>query len=109
MHRWLDNYRPATEHYRHKNTCEFAAARVLECQVFRVPHARGNEPAIANHSAARGEMATRGLYVFKHESRLGDEAALKLLDRIKANKTKDVPRGFEDYEVSVDKRTCPPA
>ena len=54
-------------------------------------------------------MATRGLYVFKHESRLGDEAALKLLDRIKANKTKDVPRGFEDYEVSVDKRTCPPA
>ena len=52
-------------------------------------------------------MATRGLYVFKHESHLGNEAALKLLDRIKANKTKNVPRGFEDYEVPVDKKTRP--
>ena len=56
-----------------------------------------------DRSAARGEMSTRGLYVFKHDSELGNAHALALFDRIKI-KRKDgveVPRAFADYEVSV--------
>ncbi|WP_083821510.1 type I-C CRISPR-associated protein Cas7/Csd2, partial [Legionella drancourtii] len=36
-----------------------------------------------DRSAARGDMATRGLYVFKHESKLGNAQAHTLFDRIK--------------------------
>lgn len=56
-----------------------------------------------DRSAARGEMSTRGLYVFKHDSELGNAHAHALFDRIKI-KRKDgveVPRMFADYEVSV--------
>ena len=56
-----------------------------------------------DRSAARGEMSTRGLYVFKHDSELGNAHAHALFDRIKI-KRKDgveVPRAFADYEVSV--------
>lgn len=37
-----------------------------------------------DRSAARGEMATRGLYVFKHEGKLGNAPAYSLFERIKA-------------------------
>lgn len=60
-----------------------------------------------DRSAARGEMATRGLYVFKHESELGNAPAFALFERIKAEKKKDVPRSFADYEVSVDEVAMP--
>jgi CRISPR-associated protein Csd2 len=56
-----------------------------------------------DRSAARGEMATRGLYVFKHDSELGNAPAHVLFERIRP-KLKDsvsVPRSFEDYEVAV--------
>jgi CRISPR-associated protein Csd2 len=36
-----------------------------------------------DRSAARGEMATRGLYVFKHDSELGNAHGTCLFDRIK--------------------------
>ncbi len=57
-----------------------------------------------DRSAARGEMATRGLYVFKHDSELGNAHAHALFDRIKIKRKDDVdvPRSFGDYEVSVD-------
>ena len=63
-----------------------------------------------DRSAARGEMATRGLYVFKHDSELGNAHAFALFDRIKI-KRKDgveVPRAFEDYEVTVAEDNLPP-
>jgi len=62
-----------------------------------------------DRSAARGEMATRGLYVFKHESKLGNAPAHALFERIKPKLKEgvDVARGFDDYEVSVDETGLP--
>jgi CRISPR-associated protein Csd2 len=62
-----------------------------------------------DRSAARGEMATRGLYVFKHDSELGNAHAHALFDRIKIERKKDteVARSFSDYEVSVDDSNLP--
>jgi CRISPR-associated protein Csd2 len=54
-----------------------------------------------DRSAARGEMATRGLYVFKHASELGNAHAHELFKRISARKTTDVPRSFDDYNIAV--------
>lgn len=54
-----------------------------------------------DHSAARGEMATRGLYVFKHDSHLGNAPAHKLFELIHA-KLKDEtkpPRDITNYEI----------
>lgn len=62
-----------------------------------------------DRSAARGEMSTRGLYVFKHDSELGNAPAHALFERIKP-KLKDgvtVPRSFSDYEVAVDDSGLP--
>lgn len=56
-----------------------------------------------DHSAARGEMATRGLYVFKHEGSLGNAPAHKLFDLIQPelrDRTKP-PRDFTDYQVKA--------
>jgi CRISPR-associated protein Csd2 len=60
-----------------------------------------------DRSAARGEMSTRGLYVFKHDSELGNAHAHKLFERIKATKKVDVPRNFSDYDVAVDESAMP--
>lgn len=62
-----------------------------------------------DRSASRGEMATRGLYVFKHEGKLGNAPAYSLFERIKAElKDKDsVPRSFSDYTVTVDADNLP--
>ncbi|QTR49130.1 type I-C CRISPR-associated protein Cas7/Csd2 [Candidatus Thiothrix anitrata] len=62
-----------------------------------------------DRSAARGEMSTRGLYVFKHEGKLGNAPAYSLFERIKAElKDKDsVPRNFSDYTVTVDADNLP--
>lgn len=60
-----------------------------------------------DRSAARGEMSTRGLYVFKHDSELGNAHAHKLFERIKVKKKADVPRGFSDYAVEVDESDMP--
>src|SRR3989338_686177 len=57
-----------------------------------------------DRSAARGEMSTRGLYVFKHGSELGNASAHDLFDHISVQ-LKDgvaVPRDFNDYSVTVD-------
>ena len=60
-----------------------------------------------DRSAARGEMATRGLYVFKHEGKLGNAPAYSLFERIKAEKQVEVPRSFKDYMVTVDADNLP--
>ena len=62
-----------------------------------------------DRSAARGEMATRGLYVFKHASQLGNARAHSLFARIQP-KLKEgiiVPRDFDDYSVSVNEADLP--
>lgn len=56
-----------------------------------------------DRSAARGKMCMRKLYVFKHESVLGNAPAHVLFDKIKVEKNSDAaPRSFSDYNVSVD-------
>lgn len=62
-----------------------------------------------DRSAARGEMATRGLYVFKHDSQLGNAHAHSLFARIqpKLKGSVIVPRDFNDYTVSVDETELP--
>jgi CRISPR-associated protein Csd2 len=51
----------------------------------------------------------RGLYVFSHESKLGNAPAHKLFDRItaKLSKPNEPPRKFGDYEVSIDEADLP--
>lgn len=60
-------------------------------------------------SAARGEMTTRGLYVFKHNSELGNAPAVTLFERIvpKLKEGVSVPRNFDDYDVAVDEASMP--
>lgn len=60
-----------------------------------------------DRSAARGEMATRGLYVFKHDSELGNAPAHALFERFQATKNTDVPRSFKDYDVTVNDTDLP--
>ncbi len=56
-----------------------------------------------DRSAARGKMCMRKLYVFKHDSELGNAPAQALFDKIKVERTgSSVPRSFTDYTVTVD-------
>jgi CRISPR-associated protein Csd2 len=58
-----------------------------------------------DHSAARGEMASRKLVVFEHESALGNSPAHVLFGRIKITRkdTTKPARAYSDYEVTLDK------
>ena len=62
-----------------------------------------------DHSAARGNMATRELIVFRHESELGNAPAYRLFDRVHVSKKrKETPaRSYQDYEVHVDTENLP--
>jgi CRISPR-associated protein Csd2 len=67
-----------------------------------------------DRSAARGEMAARGLIVFKHEGKMGNAPAHKLFELVTVErKDKEAAaagtpaRGFEDYTVAIDKEGCP--
>ncbi|QAU35119.1 type I-C CRISPR-associated protein Cas7/Csd2 [Janthinobacterium sp. 17J80-10] len=62
-----------------------------------------------DRSAARGEMSTRGLYVFKHDLELGNAPAHSLFGRIRATRKEgvDVPRSFADYDVMVQDADLP--
>ena len=54
-----------------------------------------------DRSAARGLMSCRGLYIFTHESPLGNAPANTLFDKLKVGGV-EVPRKFEDYTVSLE-------
>lgn len=61
-----------------------------------------------DRSAARGEMTTRGLYVFKHDSELGNAPAHNLFDLIQVKKNTEEPaRDFADYTVTVNETALP--
>ncbi len=74
-----------------------------------------------DHSAARGEMATRKLIVFKHGDALGNAPAHALFDRIKVGRSIDgafreidsrldnqpPARKFADYAIEIDREGLP--
>ena len=57
-----------------------------------------------DRSAARGEMATRGLYVFQHDSELGNAPAHALFERLQVQPQEAgaVARSFDAYAVTFD-------
>jgi len=73
-----------------------------------------------DRSAARGEMAARKLFVFRHDSALGNAPAHALFDAVKVERvdadglphecsSADMPaRGFADYRVTVARDALPP-
>ncbi len=74
-----------------------------------------------DRSAARGEMATRRLIIFKHDNALGNAPAHSLFDRIRIGRNVDgefrtidrrldnLPpaRAFSDYIITIDRETLP--
>ena len=62
-----------------------------------------------DRSSARGMMACRGLYVFSHESKLGNAPAAGLLDRVVVRRREGVEaaRRYADYEVAVTEAALP--
>lgn len=63
-----------------------------------------------DHSAARGEMATQKLIVFRHDSELGKTPAQKLFSLVTVSrKDESKPaRSFSEYQVHIDKNNVPP-
>jgi CRISPR-associated protein Csd2 len=57
-----------------------------------------------DHSAARGKVSMRRLYVFKHDNILGNCPSNLLFDKITVEEKNPgtPPRCFADYEISVD-------
>lgn len=75
-----------------------------------------------DRSAARGEMATRRLVVFRHASALGNARAQDLFARVRAWRVRDgerrapgsdsisgwpVARSFDDYAITVEREGLP--
>lgn len=62
-----------------------------------------------DRSATRGEMATRKLLVFEHESPLGNAPAHALFARITARRKneKRPARDISDYEIAIDREGLP--
>ncbi len=60
-----------------------------------------------DRSAARGQMSTRGLYVFEHESELGNAPAYSLFERlsIAPKEPGTIVRNFDAYTVRFDNQT----
>jgi len=62
-----------------------------------------------DRSAARGLMSTRGLYVFEHESPLGNAPAHALFERVSVTQKDPAKpaRAFSDFEVKVSADALP--
>lgn len=62
-----------------------------------------------DHSAARGFMSIRGLYVFTHDDALGNAPTHVLFDRLSVAKKPGVEsaRSFKDYLVTCDEGNLP--
>jgi CRISPR-associated protein Csd2 len=61
-----------------------------------------------DHSAARGTMACRGLFVFTHDHPLGNAPAHRLFDLVTVSRSGDgPPRQFSDYEVQINESAIP--
>ena len=56
-----------------------------------------------DHSAARGKMCMRKLYIFKHDSTLGNCPSHVLFDKVKVSLKEEKPsRQFADYTINLD-------
>jgi CRISPR-associated protein Csd2 len=62
-----------------------------------------------DRSSARGMMAVQGLYVFSHESPLGNAPAQRMFERISIRRKLEerVPRSFSGYVVTVNSDHLP--
>lgn len=60
-----------------------------------------------DHSAARGEMNARRLFIFKHNDALGNMPSHQLFERVEAKRIKGESgtpaSSFDDYEISINK------
>lgn len=59
-----------------------------------------------DHSAARGKMCMRKLYIFKHSNILGNCPSHILFDKIKIeqNNYPEPPRAFSDYTITIEEK-----
>lgn len=59
-----------------------------------------------DHSAARGKMCMRRLYVFKHSNVLGNSPSHILFEKIRVELKEEEkpPRSFGDYQIMVDRQ-----
>ena len=62
-----------------------------------------------DRSSSRGLMACRGLYVFTHESPLGNAPAHRLFECVRLSRKSDVevPRHIRDYTITVETGQLP--
>lgn len=62
-----------------------------------------------DRTSARGFMACRGLYVFSHQSEVGDAPAHVLFERVSVRRKDGVeaPRSFDHYDVNVNDKDLP--
>ncbi len=62
-----------------------------------------------DHSASRGLMACRGLYIFSHDNNLGNAPAHALFDKltVKLNDEIEAPRQLRDYTVTIQGDNLP--
>jgi CRISPR-associated protein Csd2 len=62
-----------------------------------------------DRSATRGEMATRKLIVFEHQSLLGNAPAHALFSRVSTERTDTAkpPRSYEDYKIHINQEGLP--
>jgi len=63
-----------------------------------------------DHSASRGKMNARKLFILKHETPLGNAPAHKLFELIKVERSESTTkptRAFQEYLVSVNKSEIP--
>ena len=61
-----------------------------------------------DRSAARGQMATRKLIVFKHDSNMGSAHAHTLFDMVKAVANTNPVRDFSNYKITVPSQSDMP-
>lgn len=61
-----------------------------------------------DRSAARGQMATRKLIVFRHDSNMGSAHAHTLFDMVKAEATANPVRDFGNYKITVPSQSGMP-
>ena len=60
-----------------------------------------------DHSASRGLMSCRGLYVFSHQNHLGNAPAHTLFSKLEPPRLKtgvSTPRRYEDYVVTLNRK-----
>jgi len=64
-----------------------------------------------DHSASRGEMASRKLIVFRHDNPMGNAPAHSLFDRVQVSRTPETAdqpaRRFSDYRIDIQQEGMP--